>query len=65
MNKKRNMAFSGQISETFSESDEKRNTDENQKRLDCCTGFGLNIQSKHYKYKQGGRTRNKKEKYEE
>ena len=30
MNKKRNMGFSGQISETFSESDEKKNRDKNQ-----------------------------------
>lgn len=57
------MAYSGQILETFSESDEKKNKDENQKRLDRCRGFGLNIKSNHYKYKHGERTRNKKEKY--
>lgn len=47
--------------ETFSENDQKKNRDENQKTVDGNGGFRLVSRSKHYKYKQGQRTKNKEE----
>lgn len=46
--------------ETFSENDQKKNRDENQKTIEGNGGFRLVSQSKHYKYKLGQRT-NKEE----